>query len=81
MKTEKCKSCGAPVLWLKHHQTMKLNPIDAAPDRNGNLAISREKGLYRIATGNEIEIAKHEGKNLYISHFATCQDADLHRNK
>lgn len=77
--SDKCKTCGAEILWLKHHETMKSNPIDAKPNVNGNLAISREKGLYRTATGNEIDMAKNDGKNLYISHFATCRQADQHR--
>lgn len=81
-----CTSCGAAILWLKQIPTdknpdPKANPIDAKGSPDGNLVISREDGLYRFATGNEKEIAKNTGKNLYMSHFATCPDRDKFRRK
>jgi hypothetical protein len=78
---DNCKSCGKEVIWLKHHETLKPNPIDAEPSINGNIVISREKGLYRMATRNEMEIARNDNKNLYISHFATCKDAKDHKKQ
>lgn len=79
----RCRDCGAKILWLRkaegNHVTgyvqspdAKPNPIDAVPVAGGNLVISRDRGLYRIATGNECQTARQTGKNLYISHFATC---------
>lgn len=74
-----CQKCGKEILWLAHHQTRKANPIEAEPAKNGNLVINREKGIYRFATPNEIEVAKLNNKNLYISHFATCEHAKSFR--
>jgi len=66
---------------LKHHKTLKSNPIEVAPHKGGNLVISRKQGLYRMATDEEKETAKTTGKNLYISHFATCGAAANFRRK
>jgi hypothetical protein len=70
-----CRRCVTEIIWLKHATTNKPAPIEAAPHPDGNLVISREKGLYRQATDEEKETARVEGKNLYINHFATCEFA------
>jgi hypothetical protein len=71
----RCRRCVTEIIWLNHATTGKPAPIEAAPHHDGNLVISREKGLYRQATAEEKETAKVEGKNLYINHFATCEFA------
>lgn len=76
-----CRSCGKEIVWLKHHETEKVNPIERDPHPDGNIVPNFENGIYRMATGNEKEIAKYHGKNIYISHFSTCPDADTFRNK
>jgi hypothetical protein len=63
-----CKYCGADVLWLKHDRTHKPAPIDAAPAPNGNIRISRELGLYRIADEGD----RKQGRELHLNHHATC---------
>lgn len=73
----RCSKCKKEILWLKAQPTEKNpepkpNPIEAEPHINGNLVIHRELELYRFATPSEIETAKRDGKNLYISHYATC---------
>lgn len=67
------------MLWLKHHETGKTNPVEAAPAPDGNLVIDRVKVIYRFATKDEIERAKSENKNLYLSHFAKCEFAESFR--
>lgn len=57
------------------------NPIEAAPHKEGNLIISREQGLYRFATPEEIEYARTNGKNLYRSHFVGCKYAKSFRKE
>lgn len=74
-----CEKCETPIIWLKHHQTKKSNPVEAVPHKNGNLAISRELGLYRIATPAEVEAARSGKGKLYISHFAICAHAKSFR--
>lgn len=76
-----CKKCNAEIIWLKQHgvEDAKGNPIDAVGTPDGNLVINRELGVYRIATGNEKEIAKLNNKKLYVSHFSTCPNAEEFR--
>lgn len=76
-----CKKCNAEILWLKHHETEKPNPVDAVGTPHGNLVIDREREIYRMATGNEKEMAKNDGKKLYVSHFSTCPAAEEFRNR
>jgi hypothetical protein len=81
-----CHKCSAGIYWLRSVPTEKtpepkLAPIDIKPNARGNLVISRELGLYRKATGNEREMARINGKNLYISHFVTCPHAREFRKK
>jgi hypothetical protein len=64
-------------MWLTAVPTAKNpnprpNPIEVNPHEKGNLVIDRNKGLYRVATTTEIEVARRDKKNLYISHYATC---------
>lgn len=75
-----CKKCNAEILWLSHHETENVNPIDAEGTPDGNLVIDREREIYRAATGNEKEMAKNNGKKLYVSHFATCKFAEEFRS-
>ncbi len=74
-----CRKCGKAVVFLKLKKADgtigKNNPIEAAPHSKGNLVVSLEKGLYRFATKDELELAHRENKNLYISHFAYCEFA------
>ena len=83
-----CSRCGAVIVWLKRAEFdgtpaigAKPNPIDLEPHPNGKLVLAVEKGLYRFATGNEKEMQKLYGKNLYISHFETCKYADEFRSR
>lgn len=76
-----CRSCGAAIIWLKHKETGKANPIDALPASDGNLFINRDAGLYRQATGEEKEKAIKIKKPMYISHFATCPNSARHRKE
>lgn len=63
-----CKACKTEIIWLGG----QVNPVEAEANPDGNLVVSKERGLYRFATKEEIEFAKETGKKLYISHFAKC---------
>jgi hypothetical protein len=81
-----CSKCGAEIMFLKMQPSKrtpepKANPIETEPVPNGNLVVSRERGLYRIASRDEIKTAFEEGKNLYISHFARCPGGKEFRKK
>lgn len=80
----KCSSCGTLIHWLKKatdDRAARPNPIDVAPNEAGNLVLDISHGLYRFATPDELLLARDTGKRLYISHFATCKQADKHRRK
>jgi len=72
-----CQKCKKEIIWLTALPTVKNpnprpNPVEARPHENGNLVIDRKQGVYRFATKTEIEVARRENKNLYISHFSNC---------
>ena len=77
-RIENCEACNAEIMFLMQanaegeYVSTKANPIEVKPHEKGNIVVNREKGVYRMATPNEKEIAKEHNKNLYISHFATC---------
>lgn len=75
---EKCKSCGAPIIWATT-QKGKLMPLDAAPDPDGNLAVSRWATV--IAVHPRTELTDTQGFPTHKSHFATCPHAAEHRRK
>jgi hypothetical protein len=71
----RCRSCNAPVLWLRHEETGKTAPIDAAQDRErGNILINMDAGTYHIvpASGRDAE-----RDWLHTNHFATCAFAPI----
>ena len=80
-----CRECGKLIAFLKLQKpdgtVGKNNPVETEPHAKGNLVISLEKGLYRFATQAEIEQARTEKKNLYISHFSNCEFAENFRKK
>lgn len=74
----KCKSCGADIIWI---QTLggKPMPCDAKPIpfvEGGNLTLVTKDGRVVKATAD----ATSE-KFGYVSHFATCPNADAHRKE
>ena len=81
-----CSTCNAPLIWLKaepsgKNPNPKPNPINALPSEHGNLEINRENGTYRILNGAQRAEAEANNKPLYLSHFASCQDAKKFRRK
>lgn len=68
-----CQKCNTEVIWLRHKDTNKPAPIEAAPNENGNIFTHGK--LYRLATAEEIAKAKAIGKPLYLNHFASCEFA------
>lgn len=71
MKTSECKSCGAEIIWVRMDESGKAMPIDAIPEKRVVL-LDRTFGAQ-----DPTPVAKME--TTYISHFATCPNADKHR--
>lgn len=64
MKTEPCRSCKAPVIWVRTTKG-KMMPLNAEPDPNGSFAI-----IDGVA-----EPARLFDQTRYTSYFATCPQA------
>lgn len=58
-----CKSCGAAVLFVRTAGGKSM-PVDAKPEK-------------RIVLGSRTQVA--HVLDTYVSHFATCPNADQHR--
>ena len=75
-----CKSCGAEIIWVKT-KAGRAMPCDPTPHNftdkaNGKTFVLKSGEVVRgeICTGNDYVFGVG-----YISHFATCPDADRHR--
>lgn len=79
----RCKSCGAPIVWIKMAGGKSM-PCDA----DQVLYWQQAGGSQKIVTPNgEVLSAELRGDPDkatgigYISHFATCPNADQHRRR
>ena len=73
----KCKSCGAPIFWAKTIKGMPM-PIDGEPSPRGNIVIS-EEGVALVYRDPSAVAPRYADEPRYLSHFATCPNADDHR--
>jgi hypothetical protein len=64
-----CKSCQAPIIWVKTSSGKNM-PVDEKPESRFILD-GRGEGNTPYATMIK----------AYVSHFATCPNADKHRKK
>lgn len=73
MKTSRCESCNAEVIWTETVNGKKM-AVDAEPVENGNLRVFESEGrvLSRYSFKDE------EGPH-YQAHFASCPDAEKWR--
>jgi len=76
---KKCRSCGARIFWATsvHGRAM---PIDAEPSVTGTLFVSRSGVAVHCQSDHGLA-ATERGDPKYVSHFATCPGAELHRKK
>jgi hypothetical protein len=68
MSISSCRSCGAPVEWVKSNSG-KLMPLDVGDVENGNLTVAN--GVAR-GRRDEDDIAARPRRR---SHFSTCPHA------
>lgn len=73
--SDKCKSCGAPVIWCVTTTGGKM-PVDAQPAEGGNLEV---KETPSGAACTNVKKDERAGKQLHKSHFVTCPSASQHR--
>lgn len=75
----RCRSCQATVEWCIT-ESGKTMPVNRAPDPKGNLiktgnVVDGKPEVHAISSRDEL--TGHETR--YVSHFATCKNASLHR--
>lgn len=63
--TSTCRSCGARIRWAQTAAGKRI-PLDPTPEKRVTLD---------NYTGSEVAAVR----DTYVSHFATCPDADVHR--
>lgn len=67
-----CTTCGAQILWTTTERGA-LQPVDAEPNENGNVAV-RKDGAGRLRSrgiSGERPLLEHE-EHLHMPHHATC---------
>lgn len=80
---ERCRSCRAPVVWATSAASGKPKRIPLDPDpnpRRGNIVLEPDllgQGpVAHVLTSAAAAEASVRGETLYLSHFATCPDAE-----
>lgn len=74
MSPSTCRSCGARILWVRT-ATGKAMPLDALPRADGNVVVEGGQAVL-LPRGEHRGGVKH-----YVSHFATCPQAAIHRKR
>lgn len=69
----RCRSCAAEITWARTTTGRRI-PLDAVPVAGGNIEL--HDGIAHVASQAVLSIDP-----LYVSHFATCPDANEHRAK
>lgn len=72
-----CRSCNARIAWLKTPAGRSM-PVDVEPSLSGNIII--ENAVAIVSPARAIE-ARAAGRDTYVSHYATCPQANEHRRK
>lgn len=73
-----CKSCLAPITWVRMLGTDKAMPVDREPHDEGTVVLTggsrRGSPLARVVRSDE-----HVHGMRYRSHFVSCPNAKAHR--
>ncbi|MCA1570153.1 MAG: hypothetical protein LC798_07495 [Chloroflexi bacterium] len=64
-----CRRCNLPITWVRTVAN-KAMPIDPAPSIRGNITMTGGRAM--VLTKPEVAAAREQGRQLYVSHFATC---------
>lgn len=94
MKATTCKSCRAPVFFAINETSGKREPIDLEAREDGNIeVVGKTRRVLDDDSVDETPVVRHLKKgevdtlpgfdipDRYVSHFATCPDADRHRRR
>lgn len=77
------RGCGAAMLWAKTEHGGNI-PLDAEPAVRNAILLDHAPGLFWMDRDVAIsakwdELDAWEGRDLYVSHFATCPFSSDHR--
>ena len=78
-----CRTCGAAIQWVVSQTSGKPMPIDAEPVARGNVVIvGTDETLTPVVVYlKRGELDEFDKRPRYVSHFATCPQADEHRRE
>lgn len=77
---QECKSCKAPILWVKWPNSGKAMPIDDAPGTGVNHTVVVTHSLkMNTLWAEKYDESRHQGRRRFVSHFVTCPQAKQHR--
>lgn len=82
--SSRCKTCHREIVWARSDGTGAPMPIDLHPPEGmaPNVVLHRARlgNFATVSPGPEaIQRAIAEGKEVGVSHFATCPHANAHR--
>lgn len=73
-----CRSCRAPVTWAITDLGNRI-PLDLTPVADGNIVVIGHQAGTTVVRVVTIDEPAPAGAPRYVSHFATCPNADAHR--
>lgn len=78
-----CSSCGAPMVKVPVYGRDTKMPLDPEPHENGNVLWNRVDGVCLVLKHGQEQPGTWADKNVtrHKPHFATCPNADQHRQK
>ena len=77
-----CRTCRAPVRWVRVLPDLKRMPVNSAPVADGNMWVDHwEGGTPIMAVALNHDGVPRSEPLSYVSHFATCKDAKTWRKK
>lgn len=72
-----CESCASRIIWAVTDKGVAI-PVDPSPAVDGNIVLERRE--FAAPRAHMAKKADRVGRtDLYVSHFATCPNADRHR--
>src|SRR5687768_11927283 len=82
MSAGNCRTCDAPIRWVRSQTSGKLMPVDPEPAERGSIVKvgMGTDGVAIVAYLRKGQLDEFDDRPRYVSHFATCPDADEHRH-
>jgi hypothetical protein len=74
----RCESCNAPIFWMETTNG-KLMPVDTKAERRLVMVLNADTLI--LAGQDDADHIRMRSVPTFISHFATCPDADAWRRR